>query len=66
MNQEEMQTYKLLIYSFHNIFSVSLQCICFALSVSNCYLIHKDMHNKCFQNMRIPLAGGEKKKREWL
>lgn len=41
----------------------SLQCICFALSVSNCYLIHKDTHNKCFQNMRIPLAGGEKKER---
>ena len=55
--QKRYRHINLLIYSFHNIFSVSLQCICSALSVSSCCLIHKDIHCKCFQNMRIPLAG---------
>lgn len=34
----------------------------FCFNVLNHYLTHKDLKYKCFQNMRIPLAGDTKKR----
>lgn len=59
-NEEEIQTYMYWFRAF-KILSVYLQCICSSLSVLNCYLAHMEIHCKCLQNMRIPLAGGKKR-----